>query len=55
MRRFYYRHSRGVTEVVVGRGLPYGSWARRRWSWSKKGFGPLSRECPLSSLGAGRR
>ncbi|MEM0463588.1 3-dehydroquinate synthase [Pyrobaculum sp.] len=27
--RFYYRHSRGVTEVVVGKGLPYGDYAER--------------------------
>lgn len=29
MRRFFYTHSRGVTEVVVGRGIPYGEYVER--------------------------
>ncbi|MCU7788753.1 3-dehydroquinate synthase [Pyrobaculum sp. 3827-6] len=29
MRRFYYRHSRGVTEVVVGRGVNYSDYVER--------------------------
>lgn len=29
MRRFFYTHSRGVTEVVVGRGIPYDKYVER--------------------------
>jgi 3-dehydroquinate synthase (EC 4.2.3.4) len=53
MRRFYYRHSRGVTEVVVGRGLPYASWAEKAVVVVEEGLRPPLAGVPTLVLRGG--
>jgi 3-dehydroquinate synthase (EC 4.2.3.4) len=53
MRRFFYRHSRGVTEVVIGRGLPYAEWAQRPVVVIEEGLSPPLGGAPVFAVRGG--
>ena len=51
--RFFYRHSRGVTEVVVGRNIPYAEWAGRAAVVAEEGLKPPIAGVPTLVLRGG--
>jgi len=51
--RFFYRHSRGVTEVVVGRGVSYAEWAERAVAIIEEGLRPPVAGIPTLVLRGG--
>ncbi|ACB39727.1 3-dehydroquinate synthase [Pyrobaculum neutrophilum] len=53
MRRFFYRHSRGVTEVVVGSGLQYGDYVERPVVLAEEGLRPPIPGAPTLALRGG--
>ena len=51
--RFFYRHSRGVTEVVIGRGVSYDEWAGRAVVVVEEGLKPPIAGAPTLVLRGG--